>query len=94
MGILTKVILEFVDVGVMILEFFIIIRLLLMWRQINWLVPFDTAGKDLVNYFVAVVNKCWSRWRNNELPLKGQLIVGLIILVVLRNVLPVIAVLL
>ena len=94
MGILTKVILDLVGAGIGILEFLIIVRLLMMWRQIKWLVPFDTAGKDLVNSFTAAVNKCWSRWKNNELSIKGRLIVGLLILVVLRNVLPFVAILL
>lgn len=94
MGILAKAILDLVGIGIDILEFFIIVKLLLMWRPIKWLVPYDTAGKDLVNSFVAVVSKRWSRWQNSELSIRGQLIVGLLILIVLRNVLPVVAMLL
>jgi hypothetical protein len=94
MGILTKMILDFIGTGIGILEFFIIVRLLLMWWQIKWLVPFDTAGKDLVNSFADVINKYWRRWRNSELSIRGRLIVGMIALIAIRNLLPVVVILL
>lgn len=94
MGILTKTIIDLISLAIGVLEFFIIVRLLLMWRQIKWLVPFDIAGKDLVNSFADIVNECWRKWANDELSAKGRLIVGLIALVVLRNLVPLIAVLL
>ena len=41
--------LYFVCIGLDIAMFFLQIRLILLWRNISWLVPFDNTGRPLVN---------------------------------------------
>ena len=51
--------LYFVCVGLDIAMFFLQIRLVVLWRNVNWLVPFDNAGKTLVNAVTAKVSQCF-----------------------------------
>jgi len=77
--------LYFVCVGLDITMFFLQIRLVLLWRNVNWLVPFDNAGKSLVNAVTAKV----SRFLKTQNPLseRGKLIVGLIAFAMARIIL-------
>lgn len=77
--------LYFVCVGLDIAMFFLQIRLVLLWRNINWLVPFDNAGKSLVNSVTAKVPQFLKT--QNPLSERGKLIVGLIVFAMARIIL-------
>jgi len=77
--------LYFVCVGLDIAMFFLQIRLVVLWRNVNWLIPFDNAGKTLVN---AVTTKV-SQFLKIPRPLseRGKLIVALIVFAIARVIL-------
>ena len=77
--------LYFVCVGLDVTIFFLQIRLVLLWRQINWLVPFDNAGQSLVNAVTAKVPQFLKT--QNPLSEKGRLIVALIAFAIARIIL-------
>lgn len=74
--------LYFVCVGLDIAMFFIQIRLILLWTNINWLVPFDNVGKPIVN---AVISKV-PGFLKTQRPLseKGKLIIALLAIAIVR----------
>jgi len=87
MGILTAIMaacMNLVCVGIDILTLFLIIRIVLTRRTIGWLVPFDSAGSQLVNWFSGYLRRWWRRVMANTLTSQGCLIIGLIGLLVLR----------
>ncbi len=72
----------FLCVGLDIVMFFIQIRLVLLWRNVSWLTPFDSAGKPLVDHVIR-----WpSRWFPTERPLsqRGKLIITLLATALVR----------
>ena len=80
--------LYFVCVGLDVAMFFFQIRLILQWRTVNWLVPFDDAGKSLVNAVTAKV----SQFLNPKNPLseRGKLIIALVAFAIARIILGII----
>lgn len=87
MGILTVIIvtcLNFVCVGIDILTFFLIVRIALTKWTIEWLVPFDSAGSKLVDWFSEYVKRWWQRATAKTLTLQARLAIGLMGLLVLR----------
>ena len=77
--------LYFVCVGLDVAMFFLQIRLILQWRTANWLVPFDDAGKTLVNTVTAKVQQ-FLRTRN-PLSERGKLIIALAVFATARIIL-------
>ncbi len=77
--------LYFVCVGLDIAMFFLQIRLVVLWRNVNWLVPFDDAGKTLVNAVTTRVSQCFNP--QNPLSERGKLIVALVAFAIARVVL-------
>ena len=77
--------LHFVCVGLDIAMFFLQIRLVVLWRNVSWLVPFDDAGKRLVNAVTAKV----SQFVKTQSPLseRGKLIVALVAFAIARVIL-------
>ena len=77
--------LYFVCIGLDIAIFFLQIRLILLWKNINWLIPFDNTGKPLVDTVAAKV----PRFLKTQQPLsdRGKLIVALLIFVAVRFIL-------
>lgn len=77
--------LYFVCVSLDIAMFFLQIRLVVLWRNVNWLVPFDNAGKSLVNAVIAKV----PRFLKTQSPLseKGELIAALMAFAIARIIL-------
>ncbi|MBC8481581.1 MAG: hypothetical protein H8D47_02840 [Planctomycetes bacterium] len=74
------VILNFVCVGINVTAFFLVVRAVLLWKEILWLKPFDDAGKTLVNSYTKIIDRLWSRMAQRHLALKGKLLIGLILL--------------
>ena len=77
--------LYFVCVGLDVAMFFLQIRLVLMWRTVNWLVPFDNAGRILVNAITAKV----PLFLKTQKPLseRGKLIIALVVFALARIIL-------
>ena len=76
---------HFLCIGLDITIFFLQIRLVLLWKDINWLVPFDDAGKSIVKAITLRVPAILST--KQPLSEKGKLIVALAVLVLLRIIL-------
>ena len=74
--------LYFICVGLDIAMFFLQIRLVMLWRNVNWLVPFDDAGKLLVNAVTAKVPQLLKT--QNPLSERGKLIVALVVFAIAR----------
>ncbi len=74
--------LYFICIGLDVVMFFLQIRLILTWRNINWLIPFDNTGKSLVDN----VSEKFPQILRLRKPLskRGKLITTLIIFAVLR----------
>ena len=77
--------LYFICVGLDVAMFFLQIRLVLAWKTINWLMPFDNAGKSLVD----AISEKVPRILKTQKPLseKGKLIVALIAFALMRIIL-------
>jgi len=77
--------LYFVCVGLDVAMFFLQIRLILLWRNVNWLTPFDNAGKPLVNTVIAKVPQFLGT--QNQLSERGKLIIALAVFAIARIIL-------
>ena len=77
--------LYFVCVGLDVAIFFLEIRLILLWRNINWLIPFDNAGQSLVTSVILKVPQFLKT--QNQLSKKGKLIIALVAFVIARLIL-------
>ncbi|AQQ70914.1 hypothetical protein SMSP2_01277 [Limihaloglobus sulfuriphilus] len=75
-------IIYFICVGLDIIMFFLQVRLLFTWRNIQWLRPFDTAGTPIVDMVTAQL----PRFTKTSKPLseKGKLIIALLMTATLR----------
>ena len=75
----------FICIGIDVVMFFLQIRLILLWKNIGWLVPFDNTGKPLVD---SVTGKI-SIYLKTQKPLseKGKLIIALIAFAIVRIIL-------
>ena len=75
----------FICIGLDIAMFFLQIRLILLWKNIVWLVPFDNAGKSLVDF---ITNKSTIFLKTQRLlSEKGKLIIALIAFAIVRIIL-------
>jgi hypothetical protein len=77
--------LYFVCVGLDIAMFFLQVRLVLLWKNINWLIPFDNAGKSLVIAITFKIPQCVRT--QNQLSEKGQLVAALVVFAIARIIL-------
>jgi len=78
-------VLYFVVLGIDIAIFFLQIRLILLWKNISWLIPFDDTGKPLVN----AITKRASGLLKTKRPLseRGKLILILLVFFIARIIL-------
>ena len=77
--------LYFVCIGLDVAIFFIQIRLILLWKNVGWLVPLDNIGTPLVNSLTGAASDVLKTKR--PLSQKGTLILVLLALVIPRIVL-------
>ena len=77
--------LYFACVSLDVTMFFLQVRLVVLWRNVNWLIPFDNAGKTLVNAVTAKVSQFLSL--QNPLSERGKLITALIVFAIARIIL-------
>ena len=79
-------ILNLVCVGINIVEFFLIIRVVTSWKRIAFLAGFDDAGKTLIDSYTNKVGSLWHRMTQKQLSLRGKLLIGFLLLEILRIV--------
>ena len=94
MGILAKLIWVFLNlicIGIDITAFCIIVKMILNRWTVNWLIPFDVAGKRLVDSYTDLVEKHWRTVSQAGLTPQGRLAVGLATLIFARFLIRVIA---
>ena len=73
-------------IGMDIAIFFVLIRLVLMWRSDSWLERFNDIGKQLVDALAAQVGRLWFRAVQKQLSRRGGLLVSLTALLFARQV--------
>jgi len=77
-------ILNLLCVAINITAFFVIIRAIMLWKEIAWLKPFDDVGKNLVYRYSEMIDRSWYRAMKRHLATKGKLLVGLVVLELAR----------
>ena len=77
--------LYFVCIGLDVAIFFMQIRLILLWKNVGWLVPFDNIGTPLVNSLTSTASGLFKT--KSRLSQKGMLIVVLLVFVMTRIIL-------
>ena len=77
----------FIVMGIDIAVFFLVIRLILAWRDVQWLVPFNRTGGSIVEKVTTTVGGFVSRNSNRTLSEKGVVFISIVILTVMRYVL-------
>ncbi|MCK5000746.1 MAG: hypothetical protein KAS23_14485 [Anaerohalosphaera sp.] len=77
--------LYFVCIGLDVTMFFLQVRLLLTWRSIEWLIPFEVTGRPVTDMVAAQLSKILQT--NRPLSERGTLTLALIITALLRIVL-------
>ena len=75
----------FICVSLDVVIFFLQIRLIILWKNISWLVPFDNAGKSLVDAVTSKVPQLLKT--KNPLSEKGKLIAALLAFAIARVIL-------
>ncbi|MFC1780791.1 hypothetical protein ACFLZ8_00825 [Planctomycetota bacterium] len=83
-NILFLAILNFVCIGINVTAFFLVIRAVMLWKEVSWLKPFDDAGKNLVNSYTKMIERLWSRMTLRRLATKGKLLIGMVLLELAR----------
>jgi hypothetical protein len=71
-------------IGMDIAIFFLLIRLVLMWRSDSWLEQLNEVGRQLVDALAAKVGRLWFRAVRKQLSCRGELLVGLTVLLFVR----------
>ena len=74
---LLLVILNLLCVAINITAFFLIVRAIMLFKEIAWLKLFDDAGKNLVYRYSEMIDSSWYRAMKRHLATKGKLLVVL-----------------
>ena len=77
-------ILNLLAIGLDVCIFFLLIRLILLWRKINWLEQFNNIGKRLIDTIIANANRLHFRASQKQLSNRSELLVGLAALSLMR----------
>lgn len=77
-------ILALLAMAIDITAFFMLVRVIMLWKEIAWLKPFDDAGKNLVYRYSEMIDRSWYRAMKRHLATKGKLLVGLVALELAR----------
>ncbi|MBI9017007.1 MAG: hypothetical protein JEZ07_07090 [Phycisphaerae bacterium] len=67
-----------------ITEFFLLVHLILLWKDIDWLKPFDIAGVALVKRAMSLAGKSFTKLTNKTLSIRGSIIAALAILQIIK----------
>jgi hypothetical protein len=77
-------ILALLAMAIDITAFFMLVRVIMLWKEIAWLKPFDDTGKNLVYRYSEMIDRSWYRVMKRHLATKGKLLVGLVALELAR----------
>ena len=82
--ILIKITLGLAMTAINIVEFFLIVKMVMLWREIQWLKPFATAGKDLAENSTTITKKLFRRFTKKNLSNKGSIAIAVAVLELLK----------
>jgi len=82
--VLLKLSLDMALTAINIVEFFLIVKMVMLWKEIQYLKPFATAGKDLTTNCTAITNKLFHRFTKRSLSTKGSIVIAIAILELLK----------
>ncbi len=82
--VLLKLSLDMVLTAINIVEFFLITKMVMLWKEFPWLKPFATAGKDLTTNCATITKKLFQRFTKRSLSNKGSIIIAIAILELLK----------
>lgn len=77
-------VLHLLCVGINITVFFMVVRVVMLWKEIACLKPFNDAGRNLVDRYSEMVASLWDRITKKQLAPKGKILIGLIALELVR----------
>ena len=77
---LLLIIFNLVCLGINVIEFFLIVKAVTLWKQVSLLVAFNDAGKVLVDGYTGIVGRFWGQMTQKQLSLKGKLLIGFVLL--------------
>ena len=77
---LLQIVLSFICNGIQIIMFFLLVRMVLLFKSIQWLRAFDEAGRTLVDGVTGFVDRSVYRIWNRHLTIKSQLILAFVLL--------------
>ena len=83
--ILIKTLLSLTLTAINIIEFFLLVRAVMLLKEVAWLKHFDIAGKDLVLSYTTRIDSLFYRFRSRHLSEKGRIIVGLVVLELVKT---------
>ena len=81
---LLQIVLSFICNGIEIVMFFLLVRIILLFKSIQWLQTFDDAGRTLVDGVVGFVDRGVYRFWKRHLTTKSQLVLAFVLLEVCR----------
>lgn len=79
--------LHLIVLGFDVTAFFLVISLVVLVKDVNWLTPLHRAGRDLVNIYTNFVDRHWKRLCHRPLTPIGSHLVGLAILELAKMIL-------
>jgi len=81
-------VLNLICIGIDITMFFVLCRIVLMWRKIQWLEKLNDIGKGLVDALSAYTGQLWYKATQKRLSVKGELLLSIVALLLVRATLP------
>lgn len=71
------VLFHLISIGLDIVIFFLLVRIVLFWRGINWLKRFNEAGRTLVDATARQTERLWYKATRKRLSARGKIVVSL-----------------
>ncbi len=84
---LLQIVLSFICNGIEVVMFFLLVRIILLFKSIQWLQAFDDAVRTLVDGVTGVVGHGVYRIWKRRLTVRSQLVLALVLLEVCRAML-------
>lgn len=84
---LLQLLLSVICTGIQIVLFFLLVRMILMWRSIKWLQAFDMTGNSLVEFTDSLVDRSVYRLWQKHLTPKRRLLLAFCLLELCRTLL-------
>ena len=80
-------ILYFINLGIDIAMFFLVVRLIMNHHSVQWLAGLDRVGNALVDGMASLVARCWNSKSQKPLSANGCVIVDLVALTLIKLIL-------